>query len=649
MIRCLLSSSLVPNLSRGAIYGAVTVISMLMLASVVSARQDTPIEEMQPLVVVATPVIEGNFVDSYGSSSTIITEDQLRNLNAQDLGTALRQTPGVNISRYNQVGSHGGAEGGAVFIRGMGSSRPGSEIKTFIDGVPMYMGIWNHPLLDLLSIDSASAIEVYKSPQPQNFGNAFAAVNIQSKRQEFEGFDTGLHLAGGSYNTWVQKAEHGGKIGPTDYYVGQSFRTSDGHRTDSSGEMQNYFGRIGREAGDHWYWSVFGLHSRNHAWDPGEEGAPPEDRDGKYATEASMGYIRLEHDYEEFRGDVRVYYNRGRGEQLSRPDGTPDAIWKFRHYGIGVSEEAAPWLDGNVRVGLDLDFTEGESGHEDPAWEGKSRRITSPYFAISQFIGDDRSFYTVPSMGFRHYDHNRFPSESAPHAGLKLGYVNTEVHFGYSRGVIYPGLEVERLFDGLDESWRDLHAETLDHYEVGIRHSWQRARADLVFFRDEGRNRYVMAPSPPGPPQEFENVESYRTRGVESTIHYSPINDLSLFAGATFLRSDPDDLPYTPETTFSAGLNWRFLENYFLSLDAQRVSGMHVGPRARREGLSNNETVDSYYLLNGRLSYAFRLDFGRIEGEIFVAGENLTDERYEYRPNYPMPGINGMLGMDLRF
>ena len=41
------------------------------------------------------------------------------NLNAADLGTALRRTPGVNISRYNPIGSFGGAEGGGIFIRGM--------------------------------------------------------------------------------------------------------------------------------------------------------------------------------------------------------------------------------------------------------------------------------------------------------------------------------------------------------------------------------------------------------------------------------------------------------------------------------------------------------------------------------------------------
>jgi hypothetical protein len=67
----------------------------------------------------------------------------------------------------------------------MGSSRSGAEIKTFVDGVPMYMSVWNHPLLDLMSIDAAQSIEVFKGPQPQKFGNAFSAINLVPKKHKY--------------------------------------------------------------------------------------------------------------------------------------------------------------------------------------------------------------------------------------------------------------------------------------------------------------------------------------------------------------------------------------------------------------------------------------------------------------------------------
>ncbi len=613
------------------------------------AEETVQLEEMR---VISSPIIEGNLVDPYGAVSTIVSDEQIKDLNAQDIGTALRRTPGVTISRYNPIGSFGGAEGGGIFIRGKGSSRPGAEIKTFIDGVPMFMGVWNHPLLDLLSVDTASAIEVHKSPQPQLFGNAFAAVNIVPKKKVAEGFQTNLHLAGGSYDTLVQRAEHAGKTGAVDYYLGQSFRTSNGHRTKSDGELTNYFARLGREIGQNWYASVFGLYTDNDASDPGVKGADPLEREGKYGTEALMGAVKLEHAYPDIRGDIKVYANQGEGQQLSRPDGRPDAVWEFSYYGVKTREAFTAWTNGEVVLGLDHDVIKGEGGAKGDKWEGHTHRITSPYAAVNHLLGDRDGYYATPSAGFRYYDHNRFPSEIAPHAGLVLGYKNTRVHAGYARGVIYPGLEVlvlsEYTIPMLGDSWKDLNAETLDHYEIGISHAWTRVRADLTFFRDEGEDRYLIVPPPP-PPPVYANIGDYRIQGAEATVNYIPTADISLFFGATFLDSDPGDLPYAPDATFNAGCNWEFMRNFRLSMDGQYVSDMNVTSQARREGEANETELDSYCLINGKVSYLFRPGEGHLETELFVSGENLTDKRYEYRPGYPMPGINAMAGLSLAF
>jgi outer membrane receptor for monomeric catechols len=99
-------------------------------AAAMADDEESPVTRLEDIAVVASPIIEGNETDRYAGQKTTVTEVQMEDLNAQDLSTALRRSPGVNISRYNMVGSFGGATGGAVFIRGMGSSRPGAEIKT---------------------------------------------------------------------------------------------------------------------------------------------------------------------------------------------------------------------------------------------------------------------------------------------------------------------------------------------------------------------------------------------------------------------------------------------------------------------------------------------------------------------------------------
>lgn len=510
--------------------------------------QDQPPKayQMEEVKVVASPIIQGNQLDRYASEKTTVSEEQISDLNAQNLQGALRMTPGVNISQYNPIGSFGGASGGGVFIRGQGSSRPGSEIKTFVDGVPMYMSVWNHPLLDLMSIDPAHTIEVYKSPQPQNFGNAFAIVNIVPKRAEAEGFATRIQSSGGSYGTFIASGDSGGKIGAWDYYVGGGYRTSHGHREDSDGELKDFFGRLGYQLNPNWNISVFSLWNDNYARDPGKKGEDESLRQGKYETQSWMGVATIANRFDKAEGYVKVYGNSGEAHWLDHPI-SPTVKEKlhpeFLFYGVKARETFRFWKGGEVVTGLDWDYTEGEykqklsNGTRDQ-WNGEDFIIVSPYAAVSQLIGDKDGFFAIPSAGVRYYDNNEFDSEWAPHAGLILGYKDTEIHAGYSKGIIYPGLDVmvfsEKTIPALGDSWKNLNAEKVDHYEVGIRQRLGKvAMADLTFFYDDGRDRYVVVPPPP-PPPVYENIEKYQIKGIEASVTVYPFEKLSLFGGVTY-------------------------------------------------------------------------------------------------------------------
>jgi outer membrane cobalamin receptor len=640
------------------------VLFLISMATLPSMAEETTSQKtrLQDMEVVASPVIEGNAVDRYGSEKTTVSEEQIRDLNAQDVSSALRRTPGVNISRYDMIGSFGGATGGAVFIRGMGASRPGAEIKTLVDGVPMYMSVWNHPLLDLMSIDPANEVEVYKSPQPYLFGNAFGVVNIVPKRQEAPGFDTRAEAAGGSYGTWLTKGEHGGRQGDFDYYLGGGYRTSDGDRDKADGELKDLYGRVGYALGNAWDVSCFTLYNDNYADDPGAEGADPAQRQGRYETRTWLSILTLENHLDTAEGHIKLYRNAGEGDWLDQPTSTSgvreDLFNDFLFYGLKAKETFHLWSAGEIIAGLDWDVTAGQYELEDSdgtrdRWDGHDFKILSPYLAVSQQFGSKDGLYAIPSAGARYYDNSDFDAQWSPHAGLVIGYQKTELHAGYSHGVIYPGLDVvvlsEKIIPMLGSSWKDLDAETVDHYEVGLQQRFgSLATADVTWFYDDGRDRYVIVPPPP-PPPVFANVGHYQIQGVETSIKVYPAEDLALFAGLTYLDTDPSNLPYAPEFTFSAGINWRFLRVFHLSLDCQYVDDMFVGELARNSTAHNTNTVDSYFLLNAKLSYDFVVarTLG-LDGEIYVAGENLTDTDYEFLPGYPMPGITGMAGVSFK-
>ncbi len=631
----------------------------LFISIAASAQDDHQLDEMR---VVASPIVEGNTVDRFGGQKTVVTQEQVEDLNAQDLTAALRKTPGVNISRYNPVGSFGGGEGGAVFIRGMGSSRPGSEIKVFIDDVPMYMSIWNHPLMDLMSIDTARSIEVYKGPQPQHFGNAMAAINIVPKKRNAKGVEVKAKAAGGSYDTYVGTLESGGRFERMDYYIGGGYRRSEGHRDHSEGQTGDLFGRWGYAINPSWNVSFFGLYSDNFAEDPGASGAAPSEREGTYETRACLASLTVENDHDSARGSLKIYRNAGEGDWLDQPTDaegvTEDLYNDFEFYGFKAKESFYLWEGGEIVAGLDWEYTGGEYDvqYSDGAshhWEGDDFTMLSPHAAVSHAFGNRESVMIIPSAGVRYDDNSTFGEEWSPHAGLTAEFGSWSLHAGYSRGVVFPGLDVvvfsEEVITALGDSWKDLEPERMDHYEAGV--SWSMGslvRADLTYFYNDGKDRYVFVTSPNGPPQ-YDNVEEYVTKGVEASVSISPTDNLALFIGGAWMRSDPSDMPYTPENTYSAGLNWRFLEVFTLNLDAQYVDEMYVNSQARRAAAKNSQKVDDYALVNGKLSYAFELGAPKVSGSVFVAGENLMDSEYEHRPGYPMPGINGMVGVNLKF
>lgn len=68
-------------------------------AAAIADDEESPVTRLEDITVVASPIIEGNETDRYAGQKTTVTESQMEDLNAQDLSTALRRSPGVNISR----------------------------------------------------------------------------------------------------------------------------------------------------------------------------------------------------------------------------------------------------------------------------------------------------------------------------------------------------------------------------------------------------------------------------------------------------------------------------------------------------------------------------------------------------------------------
>lgn len=619
--------------------------ALLLTSPLAMAEEPTKLDD---LPVVAPPIIEGNQIGPLGSQVTVVSEQQIEDLNANDLPSALRRTPGVVISRYDQIGSFGGGQGAAVYIRGMGSGRPGQDIMTLMDGIPVFVGVWTHSVMDVLSIDNAHSVEVYKGAQPVTFGNmTFGAINIVPKYKDDEGFATKFKLAGGSYGTMVEEAEHGGRIDAFDYYLVQSFRQSDGHREDSGGQLQNYYANVGYRLGDTLRFSVLLNDTYNWADDPGPEGQP-QLKDGRFKTRDRLSILKLDNQNSWGSGYLKAYYDEGHLDWQEQHDGS-DTRTDYDNYGVRLAQTLKPWSGGAVTLGLDQDYISGKVlvtnsiSNTANASDRQTFRLTQPYAMLSQDITLGELLLT-PSAGLRHFDHSQFGSKDGYQAGLTARRGDSDLHAAYAHAYNYPGVYVvqqSNLFWGGSQLWKDLEPEELNHFEAGVGHRFNKlVKADLTYFKDKGENRLVFT----APPPHWVNVGSFDNQGLEATITLTPHPKVSLFGGATYLDRWPNDLPYAPEWSGSAGLNWRFAPGFMLNLDSIYVGEQYVTD-IRYSG--TRYMVDSFLTCNAKVSYSFMVE--KVEYTVFVSGENLTDQEYYYRQGYPMPGINGMLGLEFRF
>jgi hypothetical protein len=69
-----------------------------------SALEPGTLSYTEEITVIASPIVEEQGISSYGASTATVTQQQIDDLKALDLPTALRRVPSVEISRHNLVG-----------------------------------------------------------------------------------------------------------------------------------------------------------------------------------------------------------------------------------------------------------------------------------------------------------------------------------------------------------------------------------------------------------------------------------------------------------------------------------------------------------------------------------------------------------------
>lgn len=639
-------------------------------------------QAIDTVTVTASPIIDSNNVDNFANFATKVSDSQIKDLGALDLVTALRMTPGVQISRYNEVGSYSGNQGGSIYIRGLGASRPGSEIKTYWDGAPIYMGVWNHPLMDLLPLNGMAGVEIDKSPNPMRSGNNFAAVNLQTKNATVDGLQGEVNASVGSFATKLLQANLIGKSGDIQYTLAGGDVKSDGARANGDGSLQNAMGKLTKQIDRNWHVGGGFMSVNNDVGDPGQSSlatyaynpmlndpTPKSNGVARNISKTNMLTAFVAHEHDGWKGEFRYYQNTGENNLSQDPTwGTFDS--KFNMNGVKWKEEFAPWTNGKLIAGLDQDSVSGSiSGPHvggavgNPgAWgtpgtaDVPTFRITSPYVGYSHGIQTGNGWLFQPSVGVRSYTSNVYKSKTSPNIGALLSNDRTTLYANYTEGVLYPGAETYSLTRALpalfnvSNGWSTIKPTENKHTEVGIKQSIDaQTRIDVSLFEDQISNRYTWSPAPYGGTGAWGNtLPDYKINGAELSLSHDLDSRWKLFGGVTTLNSSGLDannqLPYAPNMAISLGVTGR-ANGYKLSLDAQHQSSMY-SLNQDRGGYSASK-VDALAVANARVAHPMA-SLGK-RGEVYAQINNLFDASYQYNSGYPMPGRNYRVGLIASF
>jgi outer membrane cobalamin receptor len=620
---------------------------------------DDDIVELEPLVTTAYPIIEASELTPLGRIDTI-SESNIESIGAGDLTSAIHRIPGVTISRYNPVGAYGGSDGGGIFIRGHGSGRPGADISTMIDGVPLFVGVWTHPLIDTLSIDMAASVEVMKSPQPVKHGNmGFGAVNIIPKKASVPGSSGALETQYGSHSTYLLKAQYGYQGDKSSILVSGSRRSSEGHRENADGEVDALYGHGSYQMSDRWSIEILGSATDSWANDPEPVGVslPITER---YATKNRFALVKLLYDStDQYDFELKYHVEDGTGTWLQwhRPPPPPfpaqSLLTTTDYLNHGLKSEISGSIEGDWKwsAGMDWDryggaVEEDYSGGLQNQFEDLYFELLSPYAFVSRQVNLMGGEHEVTfSAGARYMDHSVFDPQWVGQVQVSHIHGPVQTYVEWSRSANYPGVFAS-VFGRrgppwqVGEQWRSLNPESINHIEAGV--SWDigaNIELEVSYFRDEVEDsiRFVTPP----PAGFILNEGSYTIEGVESIVRARNAFG-SVFLGSTWMDAS-DERPNLPSWSAVVGVH---LERgpWSLNLDLQSFSEQSVdNPRFPGEVTS----IDGYHLITGRISYLQETRVGLVS--YYLLGENLSDTTYEFRPGYPMPGLSMTIGVKIEF
>ncbi len=589
--------------------------------------------ELEKIVVTASRMLQQ---DSSVNQKVDVVEDSLiESRQANNLAKAIESLTPVQVINYGGLGA-------SKSVRMRGASP--SQVLVMVDGRPINNARDGQAELNSIQLDNIGRIELLRGAASSLYGSSAmgGVINLISRPVPKKGFHSEIHSGFGTFRRYSERLLHEGRpIPQIGYSINYSYNHSQGHRSNSDFEANNFNAKISCEPTDQNRFEFLGGAYKDEAGTPGPASFP--DEDDRQKSRKNYYDIIWEFDTDEkTQVKLRTYQNYDRLEFI---ENTPGDLWSTpfakdihatRQRGLDFTASRA-FCENFSAVG-GFNYVDNKN---DSTTSAKHKYIVKSWYftgKLKPLPGLDLDF------GSRVDDYSNFGSQVSPNIGIGCDLRKGLKFYALtSRSFRAP------TFNDLywpDEGWAkgnpSLKPEKGINGEAGFRLDLDKhIRANLCYFRSRYSQLINWVPDASGWVWSPTNIGKALIDGIESDLSVMLTEDVGLSFGYTYVRAKDSDtrkfLIYQPKHKAKFGLKHSDIYGFSVEL-----KGEFTG-KAFHD--SQNATfIERYYLLGFNIDRKINQ-----HAHFYLSVDNLLNKKYAIVQDYPMPGFSVNACLKLEF
>lgn len=600
------------------------VIGLIIITAKTVLAEDSDIYNLGKIVVTATKTEE--LESEVGSSTTIITADEIKKTGQSTLLETLRYVPGVVI---NQGGYQGGVA--SIYLRG---SKPGHTL-IMLDGVELNDPMSIDRSFDLahLTTDNIERIEIIRGPQATLYGSDAmgGVINLITKKGKGKPkFTISSQL--GSYNTFKEITELSGGTKKSNYSFSilrlDSEGISQAHGgSEKDGYINNTFSsRLGYKIIDHGELNLM-LHYTNITADL-DDGSYLDDPNYTFWNKNFTGKIEFAH-------NPLSWWNH----KISYSHNYAGRKYRDEVDSVHTTEDDQSWYKGNGQkfewqhnflTGKDNTLTGGleyeketgaslyRSGATLTTFNRKSINNKALYLQNQLKLWEK----IVITPGLRIDHHELFGSEATykiSSSCLLPGKTRLKANWGtgFKAPSLYQLYSTED-YGGGPIGDPNLKPDKSKSYDIGFEQPLFKNKVSLgvTYFDNNFKNMVDWDYNA----SKYKNIGRAQTKGLELEANFKPIKTISLNANYTYLDAKDKDtgkkLIGRPQDQGEVNFNWSVSSKTNLNFAAKYVGH-------RWDDSNNTRETKRYAKVDFYATYDLTKNF-----QAFTKIENIFDKEY---------------------